>query len=98
MRWVLPEIVTKEIGYSAGKLRGMAQRGVLTRWVHYAVIDGHLHYDLEAIREWQSCAVSEARAAALKSDTRRMGVDTQSPSRRPRLPQTSRMRLATATG
>jgi hypothetical protein len=63
MGWVLGNIVTEEMGLSAGQLRGMCQRGTLQRGVHFVVVEHKTFYKLEAIWEWLDGEASRQRTA-----------------------------------
>ena len=63
MGWVLGNIVTEEMGLSAGQLRGMIQRGTLERGVHFVVVEHKTFFKLEAIWEWLGAEASRQRTA-----------------------------------
>ena len=93
MRWVTEPVVIASIGWTRDQLRGKRARGRLTRGVHFAVVDGAVMYDLEALQAWISSEASAQREPASRSAGRSEDGDIASIRIARRRRPTSRMRL-----
>jgi len=91
--WVTHELVTKRTGLKYSKLRGMIDREVLTRGVHFIVVERKRLFNIRAIQEWLNVLALEQRAQASKSDSSTKVRHTRSTPTKHQARQTSRMRL-----
>ena len=91
--WVSHAVILSEIGLSHGQLRGMAQRGIIARGVHVAVVDRKRLYHLERLQQWldmQACAQREQES---RSDTRCGGDGSRTTSQSNQQMRRYRMQL-----
>ena len=96
MAWVLPDIVTREIGLTQGQLRGMCRRGRLAHGYHWKVMERKTFYHLGRLQEWVDTGESESSAAESRSDTKSEEGGLANGSMRPHRSKPYRMRLDSA--
>ena len=55
MNWVLPTIITRDIGYTDKAMEAKRQKGVWLEGIHWRKApDGRIVYNLPKIQEWMA--------------------------------------------